>query len=79
MTIHIAANDRTWKMACQQVVRALIQGIEVRIGRRLLDDEDRLAKAQRLVQQRPRKIAEAIPFEPRPVANLHAALRRSEI
>src|SRR5260370_16315773 len=55
---------------------ALIPIIEVRIGAALLDDENRLAKAQRLVELCARQLGKIAPLEACPIANLHAALPR---
>ena len=57
----------------QQVLCPGIAPVEVRIGRGLLDDKDRLAELQQLVQKRRREIGPAAPFEGDIVGNLHAS------
>src|SRR5204863_3581622 len=58
----------------QQMLRPLVEAIEIGIGAMLLDDKDRLAKPQYLVQQPRRQITEAVPFQTCPIAGSHARL-----
>src|SRR5262249_32551227 len=53
-----AAVDAQQEMPCLAV-----EAVEIGIGRGLLDDEDRLAKAQQLVEPVGREFGEALPFE----------------
>jgi hypothetical protein len=57
----------------------LVAAIEVGVGRSLLDDKDRLAKPQHLVEELRRQIGKVAPVEPRPVANLHVPLRQFDL
>src|SRR5260370_42349750 len=55
---------------------ALIPIIEGGIGAARFDDENCLAKAQRLVELGARQLGKIAPLEACPIANLHAALPR---
>ena len=58
----------------QQMLRALVATVEIGKGAALLDDENRLAEAQHLVQQRRRQIAKPVLFHAGCIAGSHARL-----
>ena len=60
--------------AKHQMLRALVEAVEIGIGAVLLDDKDRLPKAQQLVQQHRAQLIEPAPGQARPAAASHARL-----
>jgi hypothetical protein len=58
----------------QQMLRALVEPVEIGIGAALLDDKDRLPKAQQLVQLRRTQLLEPVPLQADLIAGSHAHL-----
>src|SRR5262249_59138995 len=62
--------DQDAVAAQRQMPRLTVAAVEIRVGRGLLDDKDRLTELQQLIQHRGGQLVPAMPLQ------LHAARRR---